>query len=723
MKQIWAIFFRDVKNIIKNPVAVIVSLGIMILPSLYAWFNIAANWDPYGSTRGLKVAVASLDKGVEIKSLDTTLNMGDMIVSNLRANDQIGWQFVDEKTAVEGVQSGQYYACVVIPQDFSEKLATVFTPNVVKPSLDYYVNEKKNAIATKITDKGVESIQKQVNESIISASSEALGKAWNASVGNAKDDQADASGKVLSSLKDVRTDMELMKSSADALKSALTAGKTLIISVQDMLPDSGSVLESGQKTGEETKQLIRSSKLLSGTVTDSVGTVLDIEGQVLDSVNDSVKDAAETWKQNAGDAAGALKKASDALNTVVSVNSRILDTINGLKGKVPAADKALGVLSDLVSAQLDKQKNMVHKLEEQEHQLLETGEYPQEARRELREAMDDMIDQERQVSDQYENQVQPVLSTGLDSLYDTVAAAVNQAAGINGLLPRLDLAMTNTEDSFDSFVQMLDQTSSMIAASETKLDHMISQIESVSKSERIAKILEIMQNDPKTMGSFLSSPVQLNEKQLYPIANYGSAMTPFYTILAIWVGGLVLVAILKCRVDEDAKLTGLKPHEKYFGRYLIFMVMGMLQALIVALGDLYLLKIQCVEPFLFVAAALMASVVFVNIIYTLTSSFGDVGKALAVILLVIQVAGAGGTFPIEVTPHFFRMVNPLLPFTHAINAMRECVGGIYGTAYRDDMLKLLLYLPISLFVGVVLRKQVMWLHDFFERKLEETGIM
>ena len=83
------------------------------------------------------------------------------------------------------------------------------------------------------------------------------------------------------------------------------------------------------------------------------------------------------------------------------------------------------------------------------------------------------------------------------------------------------------------------------------------------------------------------------------------------------------------------------------------------------------------------------SVVFVNIIYTLTISFGDVGKALAVVLLVIQVAGAGGTFPIEVTPHFFRMVNPMLPFTHAINAMRECVGGIYGNAYFEDMGKIL----------------------------------
>ena len=180
---------------------------------------------------------------------------------------------------------------------------------------------------------------------------------------------------------------------------------------------------------------------------------------------------------------------------------------------------------------------------------------------------------------------------------------------------------------------------------------------------------------------------------------------------------------MKCRVLEDENIHGGKPCEKYFGRYLIFMLFGVAQALIVALGDLYLLKIQCLEPAKFVLAAVTASVVFVNIIYTLTISFGDVGKALAVVLLVIQVAGAGGTFPIEVTPHFFRVVNPMLPFTHAINAMRECVGGIYGNAYFEDMGKILLYLPVSLFVGVVLRKQVMKMNDFFERKLEETGVM
>ena len=723
MKQIWAIFLRDIKNIGKNPVAVIVALGIMILPSLYAWFNIAANWDPYGNTKGLRVAVASLDQGTRIEQLDTTVNIGDMIISNLHENDQIGWQFVDEEQAVEGVKAGRYYACVIIPEDFSEKTASIFTSNVQKPTLQYYVNEKKNAIATKITDKGVSTIQQQVNESLISASSEALGKAFHVTYGTVEGKKEDLADEMVSSMKDARNDLVLMGSSVGALKSSLTAGKGLLSSVQAMLPDSRELLKSGQDTGAEASRLIRTSEDLSDTMTDSVGNVLDIEDGLMDSVDRSVRDAIDRWDRDANAAAGELNKASDVLNTMLNVNQKLFDLVNNLKEKIPGPGKVLGVLSDMITSQIDRQKNMIHMIETAEDTVLRTGKLPEDARQEIRKSLDEMMDQGARITDQYHSQVKPALTAGMDSLYDSISAASDYAVGINGLLPQIDGTLTQTTGSFDSLIETLDQTASMIAAGEEKLDRIIDELESVDESERLAKIVEIMKNDPETMGDFLSSPVNLEENQIYPNENYGSAMTPFYTILAKWGGGLVLVAVLKCRGVEDEKIHGGKAYEKYFGRYFIFMVFGVAQALIVSLGDLYLLKIQCLEPAKFVLAAVLASVVFVNIIYTLTISFGDVGKALAVVLLVIQVAGAGGTFPIEVTPHFFRMVNPMLPFTHAINAMRECVGGIYGNAYREDMAKVLLYLPISLFVGVVLRKQVIRMNDFFERKLEETGVM
>jgi len=153
-----------------------------------------------------------------------------------------------------------------------------------------------------------------------------------------------------------------------------------------------------------------------------------------------------------------------------------------------------------------------------------------------------------------------------------------------------------------------------------------------------------------------------------------------------------------------------------------FLLLGIAQALVVALGDIYLLKIQCLYPGRFILAAIVASIIFNSIIYSMTVSFGDVGKAIAIVFMVIQVAGSGGTFPIQVTPRFFQMVNPLLPFTHLINAMRECVGGMYQNAYWRYIGNVLIFIPISLLVGIVLRKKVLELNEFFEEKLSETGI-
>ena len=139
-------------------------------------------------------------------------------------------------------------------------------------------------------------------------------------------------------------------------------------------------------------------------------------------------------------------------------------------------------------------------------------------------------------------------------------------------------------------------------------------------------------------------------------------------------------------LEEDRKkqLFNVKNYQIYLGRYILFMIIGLFQSGLICLGDLYFLKIQCEHPFLFLLAGWISSIVYVNIIYTLTVSFGDIGKAICVILLVVQVAGSGGTFPIEVAPKFFRTVYPLLPFNYSMGAMRETIAGMYGNTYWTE---------------------------------------
>ena len=202
-------------------------------------------------------------------------------------------------------------------------------------------------------------------------------------------------------------------------------------------------------------------------------------------------------------------------------------------------------------------------------------------------------------------------------------------------------------------------------------------------------------------------------------------MAPFYSVLAIWVGGVVLVAMMKVNVDRkrQEELADVTPAQLYLGRYILFLIIGLLQSGLICLGDLYFLEIQCEHPFYFMLAGWFTSIVFVNLLYTLTVSFGDIGKAICVVLMVIQVAGSGGTFPIEMTPTFFQKLYVLLPFTHSMAAMRECIAGFYGNVYWKELGILGLYLIASLLLGLVLRKPIIRLNEAFNEKLEETKVI
>ena len=199
-------------------------------------------------------------------------------------------------------------------------------------------------------------------------------------------------------------------------------------------------------------------------------------------------------------------------------------------------------------------------------------------------------------------------------------------------------------------------------------------------------------------------------------------MTPFYTVLALWVGALILTALIKVKADPG-KIPGITQMQLFFGRYLFFFVMGQVQALIVVLGDIFLLHCQILNYGAFWLAAAETSFVFTLLIYSLTISFGDVGKALAVVIMVIQIAGSGGTYPIELLPGVYRQIYIFFPFPYAINAMRETIGGRYGNTYLVNMLELLIFAGAGLLIGLVIRKPFVGLNHYMEKRMEDTKLM
>jgi len=283
------------------------------------------------------------------------------------------------------------------------------------------------------------------------------------------------------------------------------------------------------------------------------------------------------------------------------------------------------------------------------------------------------------------------------------------------------------DDEFASFRQkkIMDLFMDDRIDEESDVEFAAEKLDTAAQDGNVETLKNVLGSSPEVISSFVSAPVRMQTKALYPVENYGSAMAPFYSTLSIWVGGIILVAMMKVTASENLKraLAPLKPHQIYLGRYLLFLVLGLIQSGLICLGDLYFLGIQCEHPFLFLLAGWVSSVVYVNIIYTFTVSFGDVGKAICVVLLVMQVAGSGGTFPIEVAPEIFQKIYPFLPFTHSMTAMRECVAGFYQYTYWAELGIMCLFLLASLFLGLVLRKPVIRLNELFIEKLEDTKLM
>ena len=753
--MVFRIFARDLKILLHRPVALIIVLGIVFLPSLYAWVNIWANWDPYGNTGNLQVAVASNDAGYNIEGVD--INMGESIVDNLHTNDAIGWQFVDEEAAREGVRSGNYYAAVIIPETFSEDVVTFITDETERPAIEYCSNEKKNAIATKITNTGVSTLRTTINEQFVNTVSSTILDVLNLT-DNLLSDKGDALvDDLTASLQKTQQDLADFTVSVDALIETARSAQELTAAAQALLPDLDGTVNDNITALENLRLLTKSAGSTGSALTDTLDQNLSALLATGEGLYDNLEDAAADAETISADAAGALDRASatayaaagsvkqvrdflsDNENIFLAMAKRLDDAIDALKGKIPVplveADTSRGTLQSALKRAIDKEIAAL----DQMYSDLRTigrdtaraadairtgGALPAADLAALRSDLKTLRSDLTTVKDSYQSDVAPLLDDTVSQFYTCLDSLSDLLLTTNQNLPLLGNVLTGVDHSLDHAIIALESGKTLIGNAQEDIDSLLTDLNNTEKDARLAKLMDLIRSDPNLIADFIASPVQVNTTHIYPVENYGSAMTPFYSILAIWVGGLLMCSILKTNVREDEKLKRFGPTVAYFGRYCLFALVAVLQALIICLGDLYILRIQCLHPAQFILVGVVAALVYSLMMFTLTVSFKDVGKAIAVIIMVIQVAGSGGTFPVEVLPSFFQAVNPYLPFTFCINAMRECIAGMYANAYALDLIRLcIIYVPISLLIGVVLRRPVIWLMNFFEHQVEKTGLL
>ena len=726
MKNIFLIFKNDVMKIHKNVIAMIVIMGITVIPTLYAWFNISASWDPYGNTGELKLAVASDDEGYTGELIAVKINMGDQILSSLHKNKQFNWVFTDSKTAQKGVKSGKYYAAIVIPKDFSQKMMSVFSSNTEHPDLTYYQNEKENAIAPIITGKGATAVQKQINETFIETIAQTALDAFQI-VSSAAQEAGDDSmvDHLIDNLNQMGTDLGSAAGTVQSLSDMTDSAITMLNTTTEFLQESGSGTKSSVSSLENS-DLSSLTSLVSGT-TKTISDALTQNASFYTAVSDAVDKALDSYNSDAQAASNALTSVSSRVQTVIDEYTKLSDALTAIANEHPELtilNDAVTIINQKIQLAIDRQTAIRDKINAAAEALPAATANASELKSELDTLIAQATSSVTEVKTTYENNVKGNL--------DSLSANLDSTTGsISSMLGDLDKSIQNiagvtgsASDGLTGLQKTLSNSAELLNEASGKLTSLAATLSS-EDSKDLSAVTNLLSEDPETIASFLSSPVKLDEKKIYPIENYGSAMTPFYSTLAIWVGAVVMAAMLKVTVADSTKkkLFHPKEHQLYIGRILLLIIIGFMQSALICLGDLFFLGIQCKHPVMFVLTGMFTSFVYVNLIYALTVSFGDIGKAIAVVLMVMQVAGSGGTFPIQCAPKFFQVVYPLLPFTHSMNAMRECIAGFYGTTYATELGKLAIFLVPSLLLGLLLRKPIIKMNDAFMEKLESTHLI
>lgn len=717
MKKVWEVYKRDLKKISRNVFAAIITVGIILIPALYAWFNIDSNWDPYSNTKGIKIAVANMDEGSELDGLK--INIGGMIIEKLATNNQIGWQFVDRKQALEGVDDSEYYAALIIPEDFSKDMLSIANLDVKQPVIDYYVNEKKNAIAPKITNAGVNTVQLQVNEAFIETASSVLSSIVKNVSTKMEDQGAETIGKVIDTLGEAKSSLEGYKTLLTSITASAKALDSAISAVGSLRLDTDAIQDNLDNAAGEVDETDYTLQALLSSLTSVMGSISAEIGNSQTAVSNIQTDL----ENNRDGVIDSMNTALKGLEKTESLNSSLLSALENLQSSLQFPISGLQDLIDKVSDNETRLQNAISDLNPSIESVKAGESLPARTIESAQKALSGIADIQNEVQDLFQNQVQDDLASLNESINEKIIMASGLVNGAAEAQQGIDSAITATRVTLEQSTITLDQSRELLQKGIDKLDHIMRDLQNSSADESLQKLGDLLSRDPAIISSFLKQPVSLNQHSVYKIENYGSGMAPFYTTLALWVGALVNVAILKTKIKDEEEFGGLSPAQAYFGRYLIFMTVSILQALVICLGDLYILHIQCLNPGLFILAGVAAAITFSLLMYTLTISFGDVGKALAVILMVVQVAGSGGTFPIETLPQFYQNLYPFFPFNFAINAMRECVAGMYGNYYWLALSRMIWWILASLFIGLVLRKPIIRLKEYVEEKVEETGLM
>ena len=700
MKKIIEIFLDDLKRIKKSKMAIVILIGLLFIPGIYAWLNIDSNWNPYDNTGNIPVAIVNKDSGATI--FGETINIGNELETSLKSNTGMKWVFTDYKDAKNGTDKGKYYGAIVIPEDFSQSVLTIMDDNEIKkPEFDFYINNKKNAIAPIIVNKAVGTIQTNLNQSFVNTVIyKVVEKTENI---NLITKSVETTTELTNKLNDTKDKIEQLRAIINTISNVTDSTKNSLSSVKAIIPNISNTISETTKGLEELKNSAQSFNSAYEILESDLVTILD---QVNSNINNALSlinnsnasnniNSIYEHLSNASNLLKSLDNTLSTINSVINLNG-IKELDNKVKDVSSKVDTLLNVFLDAkkASENISEYKSQINTLHIDAGNLRTI--FNNNVKKELKKVFNDTSNSLNNISSKFSNS--DTLFNNINNSLDSIISTLESGTELNN---NIDTVLKGYEDDLDKLILIIND---------------------VKHGELYNSLVSLLGNKPNEVADFLSSPVNTNKHDLYEIDSYGSKMTPFYSTLACWVGCTILTALLKITVKKSKVTEGAKDYEIFFGRYFLFAVLAMVQGLVIGIGDI-ILKVQTINPILFLLTLMLSSVVFVLIIYSLAIAFGKIGQALAIVIMVMQVAGSGGTFPIELLPRTFQVLQPFMPFYPAMNAVRETIGGFYKLDYLVYILLLLCHIIIPLILGLVVSKFTNKVKEKLEKEIEKTDIL
>lgn len=856
-KNVLELYRLDWTRIFRNKLTFVLMIALMIIPSLYAWFNIAALWDPYSNTGDIKIAVYSDDQTATV--MDEEVNIGNTILENLKDNDSLGWQFVDSKEELDkGVRSGKYYAGIYLPKTFSENLLSFVKGDIKNPEIEYSVNQKINAIAPKISDKGAGTIKDTISDEFVATVSKTLMEVLN-EIGFNLDSNLPSIKKITSKILTVNDHLgeidgytkevielnKKMPEFKDKLKTAnefvgmipevnQMTGKVLelnkkmpeieqygglVYQVQGKIPeiqdagrqinkidnDFGDIVQMMDDAIVEAKKglgIIQDAQKVLPEVNELTKTVNGMIPELKDSVV-KIQNALPTIAKGVDESINIIKtitletqKITAALVKEIEDHELSEEQKAAIHDKLVSLSEKLGAQSDMIQGviellqnlqsitgsnqldgaiyQLQQVKNAVDHMQQDVNNILNNWGAISNSTAELKNTLN-RINQE---ADNIFNLVNGIdtaaIQANVDNLLKEVQKALTEAGDITGsiidnnLIDRVNELMTSTSKTINQAIAFLEsyqkelpaihkdihaanellngnmnliinginggadfftndfpvlknkmnkaanfiqkdlpgvesdiqKTMKMVNQKAPEFEKAMSAAvdlinndwpnikngivkasDLIKKGEKdldLEELVKYLKNDANKESDFISNPVKLKQTDVYPVPNYGSASTPFYTALCLWVGAVLFSSIASTKFHLNSKQQKkYTKRQQFLARMMTYLTVGFFQALIVVLGNQWLLGAYTKNPIWNIIFALIIDLAFMMMVYVLVALFDNLGKGIAIIILVLSISAGGGNFPIEMSGPFFRAIHPYIPFTHAVNLLRESVGGVY----------------------------------------------